>query len=68
MLDCWLDRWLDLQDVPTAERHPSLAAPLFAQLLDVLVRQCAYPRGFTCWDEHEPDEPEVASYGFSHNQ
>ena len=37
-----LEFWVCLNDLPMHERHPSLRAPVYARLLPVLVRQCAY--------------------------
>ncbi|KAL7532240.1 hypothetical protein ACHAXR_004513, partial [Thalassiosira sp. AJA248-18] len=46
-----LEVWLALQDVPTCERHPSLAAPLYQQLTEVILNRVAYPSTFISWEE-----------------
>ena len=46
-----LDFWLAIQDVPTADRHPSLAGPVFQQLVETILNRAAYPPTFTSWDE-----------------
>jgi hypothetical protein len=44
--------------VPVAERHPQLCAPLFSTALPHLLRHAQYPPHFTSWDEDEQDEDE----------
>lgn len=46
-----LDFFLWLQDVPVAERAPSLRAPLYARLVKVLVRQAARPPQYSLSEE-----------------
>eukprot|EP00580_Thalassiosira_gravida_P015454 CAMPEP_0201667824 /NCGR_PEP_ID=MMETSP0494-20130426/16871_1 /ASSEMBLY_ACC=CAM_ASM_000839 /TAXON_ID=420259 /ORGANISM="Thalassiosira gravida, Strain GMp14c1" /LENGTH=1166 /DNA_ID=CAMNT_0048147977 /DNA_START=72 /DNA_END=3572 /DNA_ORIENTATION=- len=46
-----LEVWLALQDVPTSDRHPTLAAPLYQQLTEVVLNRVAYPSTFISWEE-----------------
>lgn len=46
-----LEVWLALQDIPTCERHPTLAAPLFQQLTEIILNRVAYPSTFVSWEE-----------------
>ncbi|KAL9184475.1 hypothetical protein ACHAXT_002561 [Thalassiosira profunda] len=46
-----LEVWLALQDIPTSERHPSLAAPLYQQLTECILNRVAYPSKFVSWEE-----------------
>ena len=46
-----LEFWLGIQDVPTADRHPSLAGPVFQQLVETILNRSAYPPSFVSWDE-----------------
>ena len=46
-----LDVWLALQDIPTPERHPSLVAPLYMRLVEVVLNRVAYPSNFVSWEE-----------------
>eukprot|EP00903_Cladosiphon_okamuranus_P012346 g11575.t1 len=51
-----LDFWLELQDVPFSERHPSLGRPVYTRLLDVLLSKCELPAGFVSWDDYCGDD------------
>jgi len=56
-----LEGWLTLQDIPTTERHPDAAAPLFGRIVDILIPRVAYTDSFTVWeDEDELDPQEFA--------
>jgi len=55
-----LEVWLALQDVPTGDRHPSMAEPLFMRLVEVILNRVTYPLTFVSWDE----ELEVESSDF----
>jgi hypothetical protein len=55
-----LEVWLVLQDIPTSDRHPSLAAPLYMQLVEVMLNRIAYPPTFISWEE----ELEIESSDF----
>jgi len=46
-----LDVWLALQDIPTSERHPTLAAPLYQQLVEIILNRAAYSPTFVSWEE-----------------
>mmetsp|Transcript_8787 Transcript_8787/g.18753 ORF Transcript_8787/g.18753 Transcript_8787/m.18753 type:complete len:1296 (-) Transcript_8787:277-4164(-) len=46
-----LEAWLTLQDVPTSERHPDLASPLYGRLVEVILKRVAYPPSFVSWEE-----------------
>lgn len=46
-----LDVWLALQDIPTNERHPTLAAPLYQQLVEIILNRAAYSPIFVSWEE-----------------
>ncbi|CAM9684349.1 unnamed protein product [Chrysoparadoxa australica] len=56
-----LDFWLELQDVPVSERHPSLGHPVYVKLLDVLLAQCQYPQNFSSFDSYSEEhwDPEA---------
>mmetsp|Transcript_13090 Transcript_13090/g.19606 ORF Transcript_13090/g.19606 Transcript_13090/m.19606 type:complete len:862 (-) Transcript_13090:432-3017(-) len=56
-----LEFWLMLQDIPTAQRHPDLTAPLFSKVLNLIAAKIAYPPRFTTWE----DELELDSQEFS---
>eukprot|EP00953_Heterococcus_sp_UTEX-ZZ885_P024161 13232-Heterococcus_DN1.PRE.2 len=51
-----MDFWIQLQETPVAERHPSLAHAVYTRLLGVLLQQCEYPQDFTGWEEHDVSE------------
>eukprot|EP01082_Thalassiosira_pseudonana_P007200 g6723.t1 g6723 contig23:1094142-1096373(-) len=55
-----LEVWLALQDVPTGDRHPSMAEPLYMRLVEVILNRVTYPLTFVSWDE----ELEVESSDF----
>jgi hypothetical protein len=55
-----LEVWLALQDIPTSDRHPSLAAPLYMQLVEVILNRIAFPPTFISWEE----ELEIESSDF----
>ena len=46
-----LEVWLTLQDVPTCDRHPNLASPLYMQLTETILNRVAYPSSFVSWEE-----------------
>ncbi|CAN0184108.1 unnamed protein product, partial [Ectocarpus sp. 8 AP-2014] len=50
-----LDFWLELQDVPFSERHPSLGRPVYVRLLNVLLAKCELPAGFVSWSTYTGD-------------
>ena len=55
-----LEVWLALQDIPTSDRHSSLAAPLYMQLVEVMLNRIAFPPTFISWEE----ELEIESSDF----
>eukprot|EP00984_Skeletonema_dohrnii_P028721 scaffold18793_cov113-Skeletonema_dohrnii-CCMP3373.AAC.5 len=55
-----LEVWLALQDIPTSDRHPSLATPLYMQLVEVILNRIAFPPTFVSWEE----ELEIESSDF----
>jgi len=58
-----LDFWLDLQDIPTAKRDPTLNRPLYSRLLNIFVKRAAYSNTFTNWEnEYELDIQEFDEY------
>jgi len=46
-----LEVWLALQDIPTSDRHPTLAEPLYMQLVEVILNRVSYPPTFVSWEE-----------------
>lgn len=46
-----LEIWLNVQEVPTAERHLDWKAPLMARLTESLLEALAFPPEFTNWEE-----------------
>ena len=46
-----LEVWLALQDLSTSERHPRLAAPLYQQLVEIILNRVSYPPTFVSWEE-----------------
>lgn len=51
---------VQVQDIPIAERHPDLAAPLYQQLVEVILNRVSYPSNFVSWE----DELELESSDF----
>jgi len=52
MLFLTTEFWLQLQDLPLIDRHPSLANDVYSSLLDVILEQCEYPSDFSSWENH----------------
>jgi len=46
-----LEVWINLQDVEVGDRHPTMAAPLYQQLTEVIMKRVAYPPTFRSWEE-----------------
>lgn len=42
--------------MPFSERHPSLGRPVYVRLLDVLLKKCELPDGFTSWAEYDGED------------
>ncbi|EFJ42167.1 hypothetical protein VOLCADRAFT_97889 [Volvox carteri f. nagariensis] len=59
LVETCTDYFLALNTVPTAERHPALAAPLYGALLPIIKRAVSYPANFEDW-ESEVEEDEEA--------
>ena len=53
-----LEAWLALQDVPTAERHPDMAGPLFGRIVDLLIPRISYSASFTTWEDEVDLDPQ----------
>ena len=44
-----LDCWLTIQEIPSNSRHEHWQRPLFAKVVETLLRRIAYPPTFTNW-------------------
>lgn len=54
-----LEVWLALQDIPTSERHATLAAPLFQKVLHGVLEKLQYIPNFISWEDEDENGGEL---------